>query len=123
MGLLMDWVRLPMTRATDLSFLSFWTGIGILSGAVFAALLAMFERGRTLDRLSAHRVSAWGVLGGATVPVLSSFVVLALTNVELSGEAPPVFLAMAALGGACARATLWLVRRRGADQAGTTPTA
>jgi len=49
--------------------------------------------------------------------------VLALTNVELSGEAPPVFLAMAALGGACARATLWLVRRRGADHAGTTPTA
>ena len=26
---------------------------------------------------------------------------------------PPVFLAMAALGGACARATLWLARRRG----------
>jgi len=31
---------------------------------------------------------------------------------------PPVFSPMAALGGACARATLWLARRRGADQAG-----
>ena len=109
----MRWVRFPTTGAMDLYFLGFWTGIGILSGAVFAALLATLERDQTLERVSARRVAVWGALGGATVPVLSTLVVLAVTNLHLSAEAPPVFLAMAALGGACALATLWLARRRG----------
>ena len=104
-----------MTRVTDLSFLAFWTGIGVLSGAVFAALLTTLERDQTLERLSAHRVAVWGALGGATVPVLSTLVVLAVTNLHLAAEAPPVFLAMAALGSACALATLWLARRRGTE--------
>jgi hypothetical protein len=102
----------------DLSFLAFWTGIGILSGAVFAALLATLERDQTLERLSARRVAVWGALGGATVPVLSTLVVLAVTNLHLSADAPPVFIAMAALGTACALATLWLARRRGAEPEG-----
>jgi hypothetical protein len=111
LGLTMRWVRFPVTRVTDLSFLAFWTGIGVLSGA----LLATLERDQTLERLSAHRVAVWGALGGATVPVLSTLVVLAVTNLHLAAEAPPVFLAMAALGSACALATLWLARRRGTE--------
>jgi len=118
LGLLMQWVGFFDTGLLGLSFLGFWTGIGVLSGAVFAALLATLERNQTLERLSARRVAVWGALGGATVPVLSTLAVLAMTNVSLTGEALPVFLAMAALGIACALATLWIARRRGTEPGG-----
>lgn len=111
LGVVMGWMRPPFTHDWDAMFLGFWTGIGVVSGGVFAALLATLERNRTLEELSDRRVALWGALGGATVPVLLTVFVLSLPNVYLSAEAPPVFVGMAALGGACGRASLWLARR------------
>ena len=48
-------------------------------------------------------------------PVLATLVVLAVTDLHLSAEATPGFIAMAALGSACALAALWLARRRRAE--------
>ena len=123
LGVIMGWVRFPDPRARALSFLAFWTGIAVVSGAVFSALLAWLERHHTVDKLSARRVVVWGALGGATVPVLSSLTVLALTDGHLTAAVPPVLLAMAALGAACARATLWLARRKDRPQAPIVPHA
>ena len=36
-----------------------WTGLGAFSGAVFAALIALFERRRTFDELSVKRLASW----------------------------------------------------------------
>lgn len=122
LGLAFGWLRWPLLGAANFPFLAFWTGIGFLSGTVFSALLAMRERNRTVEELSSGRVALWGVLGGATVPVLSSLLVLAVTDLHLSREAGPVFLAMAALGGGCAYATLWLARRSTASTKATAST-
>jgi hypothetical protein len=115
LGLATGWIQMPMIRATNFEFLAFWTGIGMISGGVFAALLATLERNKTLAQLSGRRVAVWGMLGGATVPVLSTLLVLSVTDLHLAQEAGPVFVAMAAFGAACARATLWIARR-GAEQ-------
>jgi hypothetical protein len=44
-----------------------------------------------------------------------ALLVLAVTDLHLSAEDTPVFIAMAALGSACALATLWLARRQRAE--------
>lgn len=44
---------------------------GFISGAGFALLLATLERGRGLLNVSMMRVAAWGVVGGALIPLLT----------------------------------------------------
>ncbi len=45
---------------------------GFISGAGFALMLALLERGRTLRDVSRSRVALWGVVGGAIIPLLTS---------------------------------------------------
>ena len=44
--------------------------VGFLSGAGFAALLALAERRTRLEDLSLPRVALWGLLGSAAIPLL-----------------------------------------------------
>jgi len=44
--------------------------VGLLSGLGFAALLSLAERRRTLRELSLGRVTLWGLLGSAAIPLL-----------------------------------------------------
>ncbi len=44
---------------------------GFISGAGFALLLATLERGRGILDVSMARVAAWGVAGGALIPLLT----------------------------------------------------
>src|SRR5262245_19822214 len=48
--------------------LSAW---GAVSGAVFALLLAIAERRRTVNELSMGRVVGWGPIGGAALPLIA----------------------------------------------------
>jgi len=45
--------------------------VGFLSGLGFAALLALAERRRTIHELALGRVALWGLLGAATIPMLT----------------------------------------------------
>ncbi len=93
-------------------FLGIWTLWGALSGAIFAVVLAVAERRRTLAELSFARVAVWGAIGSLALPG-------ALTIADLMQSAFPsewrfVLTALgiaAALGAGCAAATLALARR------------
>jgi uncharacterized membrane protein len=94
------------------SGLGAWILIGAISGAIFALLLALFERNRTFNQLSPGRVVLWGVIGGGAVPVGANVAIATLfPSIHLSSAAPVVFAIMIALGALCALGTLWLARR------------
>ena len=100
--------------------LLFFGVYGGISGAIFALLLALAERRRTLEQLSMARVTTWGVLGGAVLPAFG------IATIGVNGGfrgAPPMvgwvlvsmLVASALLGGLCASGTLALGRRAPAD--------
>jgi hypothetical protein len=43
---------------------------GLVAGLAFAALLALFERGRPLAKVASVRAAGWGALAGALAPLL-----------------------------------------------------
>lgn len=89
-----------------------WTGLGAFSGAVFAALIALFERRRTFDELSVKRLASWGALAGAVLPVAASVAMgFAKTDVSGAGLVALSFVIMALLGGACGWSTIRLAKR------------
>jgi hypothetical protein len=91
--------------------LSGWTGLGAFSGAVFAALIALFERRRTFDELSVKRLAIWGALAGAVLPVAASIALgFAKTDVSSAGLVAVLFVIMALLGGACGWSTIRLAK-------------
>ena len=95
-----------------LAGLIIWTMLGSLSGGIFALLLSLFERSRTIHELTAWRLAAWGTIGGGGLPLAAAFAFTRLVpSVHMSSSAPPVFALMAALGAFCAVGTLWLARR------------
>jgi hypothetical protein len=96
----------------SLWFLGLWTTLGAASGAIFALLLARFERRRSLHELSARRLAIWGATAGAAIPIVGSFLLVSLvTDVSLGSDAPIVFAALALLGASCAWATIAIARR------------
>jgi hypothetical protein len=49
---------------------TFFTAIGAWAGGVFALMMAAAERRHNFAELTMARVSAWGALGGASLPLL-----------------------------------------------------
>ena len=89
-----------------------WGGV---SGAIFAGLLALAERKRTIADLSLIRVAAWGAVGCASLPVLLALHYLSREDL-LALRADAMFLGIVLvvsglLGAACAAGTLTLARR------------
>jgi hypothetical protein len=109
----MGWIAFP-ARSDDWIGLGFWTGIGFVSGSVFALLLSGLERGKTVDTLSRARLARWGALAGAGVPIGLSALVLALgPNVHLGPGAFRMFALLGVTGAATALATVRLAKRAG----------
>jgi hypothetical protein len=89
--------------------------VGVVSGAVFAIVLAALERRRALADLAMGRIAAWGALGGMTLPlIMLPYVLSDLTHFP-EADAGRQWLVlsglMGALGAACSTATLALARR------------
>lgn len=107
---------LPRTLGHFLSHMANAVGLGMLagavSGAIFAVILALAERNRTLSDLSIRRLAIWGGIGASLVP--AAFLTLEafwFTHGNWWSGAT-VFLAVAAaLGAASAAATLKLASR------------
>ena len=90
-----------------------WGLVGAVSGAAFAVALVFGERrGQSVETLSMERVTAWGALGGALLP-LALLPILAV--VSPAAFRPLLSLAPigSVLGVASAAATLRLARRTG----------
>ena len=80
--------------------------VGFLSGLGFAGLVFLAERRRTIHELSLGRVALWGVLGAASIPMLT-------------GADPSMGLITGSLGALFATASVATARRgalRGAEQ-------
>lgn len=96
-------------------FVSAWTVWGAMSGALFAFILGLAERRRTLASLSLARTVAWGAIGCMTLPAVLTVVDVLGTPAGLRGYTwrfPLAVLAVSAgLGAACAAATVALARR------------
>ena len=73
-----------------------WSLLGFFSGAMYAGLLILLERKRTVSQLSSSRTSVWGIVAGALAPMIPCAVLLA------NGVMPGGWPAVAALcaGGA-----------------------
>lgn len=98
-------------------FVSVWTMWGGASGVLFALILGLAERRRTLASLSLVRTVVWGAIGCVTLPAALTIVDVLTTPAGLRGYTwrfPLAALAVsAALGAACAAATLAVARRPG----------
>ena len=108
-----------------------WALSGFLTGTLFATLLTIMERKRTLVELSLLRVGSWGAIGGLVV----RFLVLGVAGVipylwsvdALSGIMLPWLLfegaKAALLGAGSAVGTTWLAKRGDWDGALLEPPA
>lgn len=114
---------LPRTLERFLSHMAYAAGLwmlaGAVSGAIFAVILALAERNRTLSNLSIRRLAIWGGIGASLVPatflVLEAFV---FTHGNWWSGATLVLAVAAALGAASAAATLKLASRGSRAQLG-----
>jgi hypothetical protein len=88
-----------------------WGVFGAVSGAVFAIALSFAERrAQSLDTLSVERVSAWGAIGGAVLPLA----MLPVWAVILPAAVRPGLVLVTlggVLGAASATASLRLAQR------------
>lgn len=87
--------------------------IGAVSGLVFAAVVAVAERGRTTWSLSLKRTAAWGAAVSGGLFTLSWHAFERFAGAGFSSSPFPLGqLALATLGGAgLATLTLWVARR------------
>jgi hypothetical protein len=101
-------VRVPL-------FVTAWTLWGALSGGLFALVLGIIERRRSVESLGLGRIAVWGAAGSTTLPLLLTVVDVARTPPGLLGYSwrfPFLVLgASAILGAGCAAAALLLARR------------
>lgn len=97
-------------------FAGVWSAWGAVSGAMFALVLRIAERRRTVETLSAARLAVWGAIGAASLPSILLAVDYARVDPGLRGYgwefAFAVVVVSAGVGAACAAATLALARRR-----------
>lgn len=56
----------------EISFAIVFAIVGFVSGALFALVLALAERRRTLGDLSLRRAALWGAVGSAALPLLTA---------------------------------------------------
>ena len=54
-----------------LKLMSIIAWVGFVSGAIFAALLALIENGKSPERMSLARAVLWGALSSAVYPVVT----------------------------------------------------
>ena len=80
--------------------------LGFIAGVIFSAVLALTERGRTLDQMSLPRFAGWGAMGGV---LLSAFFarVASLGAGDVLAVAPTFAVACAV----CASGSLAMARR------------
>jgi nitrate/nitrite transporter NarK len=98
--------------ARTATVLGTWTALGAVSGFVFAQLLARLERGWSIDRLRRGRVTVWGTLAGAGVPLaISLAVVLAEPDSSLTVASASMFALMGAIGAGSAFTTIRVALR------------
>ena len=107
----MRWIGFP-PRSVEAFNLAVWTGLGVVSGATFAALLARLERDRTLDTLDPRRLALWGILAGAGIPIVLSAILLAVVPyLSLDSSAYGIFTLLGVTGAATALGTIALAKR------------
>ena len=95
---------------SDLPFALMFAPLGVACGMIFSGILAVLERGRSLDGLSLPRFAAWGTGSGLLLSGL--FVVgAALRGASPWGEFLVFGPALAIASGACAAGSLALARR------------
>lgn len=70
---------------------------GGIAGVTTAVLAARVERGRRVNDIPVWRLTAWGVLGGATPAAIFGFLAL-IADAPISGVVP--LLGLGAIGGA-----------------------
>ena len=112
-GALLGW---PLQWFTDTerttTVLGTWTALGGISGFVFAQLLAWLEPGQSIEGLRRGRVSLWGTLAGAGVPLgLSLALILAEPDSYLTAASASMFALMGAIGAGSAFATIRVAQR------------
>ncbi|MEW6323604.1 MAG: isoprenylcysteine carboxylmethyltransferase family protein [Acidobacteriota bacterium] len=78
-------------------------GMGLLCGAIFAAMLALVERRRTVAEVPPWRAAVWGVLAGIAPPLLSPM------NDAIATTSGPLGLLAALVTVAVARAGVGLI--------------
>lgn len=93
-------------------FLLRWTLWGAVSGGVFAIVLMIAERRRSLAELSFTRTALWGALGSLSLPAAVMARDAIQSGVLIEGRLLllPVMLT-AGLGAACAAGTLRIARQ------------
>jgi hypothetical protein len=80
--------------------------LGFVAGVIFSAVLALTERGRTLDQMSLPRFAGWGAIGGLLLSALFARAA-SLGWGDVLAVAPTFALASAV----CASGSLALARR------------
>lgn len=89
-----------------------WAVWGALSGLVFGIVVAIRERHRTPDGLSARRIAGWGAIAGLTIPAL--ILVYTVTHAPaqaLSLNMGKILLFGALLGMGCGAGSLVAARQ------------
>lgn len=94
-----------------------WNGLlfavaGLIGGVSFSTVLAISERRRTLEQVSAGRFAGWGALGGLVVAA-----VLSIGGGPLTVTTALVALVLTVLGAGSAVGSLALARRAGGGSA------
>lgn len=90
----------------------FYGTVGIWAGGIFAITMAISERRHIFTELRMSRVVTWGVLGGASYPLVG-WVISKLTSQEIGGLATA--LAVTATFGALSAWAMLRLARRSAD--------
>jgi hypothetical protein len=94
---------------------------GAINGFLFASVLALAERKRSLASLSIGRFALWGVLASLVVPVLAIISLVIVFGVDSLRVDPAPLGYIAAFGSACATVILWIARRGRAAADETVP--
>lgn len=86
-----------------------WASYGFVLGCLFAIVLAIAERRRTLEQLATWRLAVWGGLAGIVLPLAFFTGLWAFEGLTVSNGFSATFLS-AALGAGCAAGSLAIAR-------------
>src|SRR5204863_9308503 len=89
-----------------------WTLLGAVSGGVFAIVLMIAERRRSLAELSFTRTALWGAVGSLSLPAAFMVRDAIQSGVLIEGRLAGLSVVLTAgLGAACAPGTLRIARQ------------
>ena len=98
-----------------------WAIAGALSGALFAIVLAIAERNRSVAHLRLGRVAMWGIIGSLLIP--GPLILVALVKWGIYSWFPIAYLAITAIAGGLSAASTLLLARGSASQRGSLTSA